>query len=75
MLSMEKFQESLAIIREKEFQHKKQKEFNQWQFDYQEHLDELYKIINKYYVVNYAEFINLVYNTSLKNRYISTSKA
>lgn len=68
MLSMEQFQESLGLIREKEYDRKKQNEFNQWQVDYDEHLQELYKITCRYYVVEYHDFVKMMYKTTASSR-------
>ena len=65
---MEKFQLSLAQIREKEYDRKKQIEFNQWQLDYKDHLPYLYDIIIKYYGVNYDDFVRATYETTLPSR-------
>lgn len=65
---MEAFQNSLSIIREKEYERKKQLEFNQWQIDYKDHLTELYHIMCRYYHVDYNEFVCATYKTTKINR-------
>ena len=60
---MEKFQENLTMIREKEYERKQDLKFNQWQMDYEEHLLELYRMTCQYYTVIYDDFVRATYKT------------
>ena len=60
---MENFQESLAIIREKEHKRKKEIEFKQWTENYEDHLQAMYQMISLYYQVDYNNFIKAIYKT------------